>query len=87
MKQNMGNADRGIRIILAILFAFLYFTGTVTGAFGLVILILGSVFLLTSLVSFCPLYSLIGISTCSVKKTAHHQPPSQNRHHQKQVHH
>ena len=87
MKQNMGNADRGIRIILSILFAFLYFTGTVTGALGLVLLILGAVFLLTSLVSFCPLYSLFGISTCAVKKTAHHPPPSQNRHHQKQVHH
>jgi Protein of unknown function (DUF2892) len=72
MKQNMGNADRGIRVILAILFAFLYFTGTVSGVFGIVLLVLGGVFLLTSLVSFCPLYSLFGISTCAVKKQAKH---------------
>lgn len=71
MKQNMGNADRGIRIVLAILFAFLYFTGTVPGVFGLVLVILGAVFLVTSLVSVCPLYSLVGINTCAVKNSSH----------------
>ena len=68
MKKNMGSADRVIRLLLAAVFAALYFTGTVTGTLGLVLVILGAVFLLTSLVSFCPLYTLVGLSTCPTKK-------------------
>lgn len=68
MKQNMGGADRIIRILIAAVFAYLYFSGTVTGTPGLVLVILGGVFVLTSLVSFCPLYTLVGINTCSTKK-------------------
>ena len=60
----MSSADRIIRILLAAVFAVLYFTGTVTGTLGLVLLVLGGVFVLTSLVSFCPLYAIVGISTC-----------------------
>ncbi|MCG8328473.1 MAG: DUF2892 domain-containing protein [Chitinophagales bacterium] len=67
MKKNIGSADRIIRIILAVVFGALYFTGTVTGTFGLILLVLGGVFLLTSLISSCPLYSLVGLSTCPVK--------------------
>jgi hypothetical protein len=63
MKPNMGSIDRIIRVILAIVFAVLYFTGTVTGALGIILLILGIVFLLTSLVSFCPLYLPFKINT------------------------
>ncbi|MDE3236960.1 MAG: DUF2892 domain-containing protein [Bacteroidota bacterium] len=68
MKKNMGTADRVIRVILAIVFAVLYFTQTVTGTAGLVLLILGAVFLFTSVISFCPLYTLVGLNTCSTKK-------------------
>jgi len=68
MKKNMGSADRVIRIVLAALFAGLYFGGVVTGTLGIVLLILGAVFLLTSLVGFCPLYTLFGLSTCPVKR-------------------
>ncbi|HQW02773.1 MAG TPA: DUF2892 domain-containing protein [Saprospiraceae bacterium] len=64
MKKNMSSADRIIRVLLAAVFAVLYFTGTVTGTLGLVLLVLGGVFVLTSLVSFCPLYAIVGISTC-----------------------
>lgn len=67
MKKNMGNADRVIRIIIAALFAYLYFGGVVTGTLGLVLVILGAVFVLTSLISFCPLYTLVGINTCPKK--------------------
>lgn len=63
----MGSADRIIRIIVATIFAGLYFTGTVTGTVGIILLVLGAVFLLTSFVSFCPLYLPFGISTCSKK--------------------
>ncbi|HMX04476.1 MAG TPA: DUF2892 domain-containing protein [Chitinophagales bacterium] len=67
MKKNMGSTDRIIRVILAIVFALLYFTNTVTGTLGLVLVILGGVFLLTALVRFCPLYAPFGISTCKTK--------------------
>jgi len=63
MKTNMGSIDRIVRVILAIVFAVLYFTGTVGGTVGLILLILGGVFLLTSAVKFCPLYLPFGLST------------------------
>jgi hypothetical protein len=64
MKTNMGSADRIIRILLAVVFAALYFTGTVQGTLGIVLLVLGGVFVATSVISFCPLYTLIGMNTC-----------------------
>ncbi|MCS6975259.1 MAG: DUF2892 domain-containing protein [Cyclobacteriaceae bacterium] len=67
MKKNMGNADRIIRTVIAVIIAALYFTGTITGTLGLVLLILAGVFVLTSLVSFCPLYTLFGLNTCATK--------------------
>ena len=68
MKKNMASADRTIRIILAAVFAYLYFSGTVSGTLGLVLVILGVVFLLTSAIGSCPLYTVFGISTCPVEK-------------------
>jgi hypothetical protein len=67
MKKNMGTTDKIIRLIVAIIFAVLYFTNTVTGTFGLILVILGAVFVLTSLISFCPLYLPFGINTCTKK--------------------
>jgi hypothetical protein len=63
MKLNMGSLDRIIRVVLAIIFAVLYFTGTISGTLGIILLVLGGVFLLTSLVSFCPLYVPFKINT------------------------
>lgn len=63
MKVNMSSADRVIRVIIAVIFAALYFTGTVPGTLGLVLTIAGVVFLLTSFMGFCPLYTIFGIST------------------------
>ena len=67
MKKNMGTADRIIRVLLAAIFVALYFTGTVTGTWGIVLLVLAGVFVLTSVVSFCPLYAPFGMKTCSTK--------------------
>ncbi len=64
----MSNVDRAIRVVLAVIFGYLYFSGTVAGTLGIVLLVLGGVFLLTSAVSSCPLYSLVGISTCPTRK-------------------
>lgn len=63
MKRNLSNIDRVIRVLVAILFAYLYLTGIVTGALGIVLIVLGAVFALTSIVSFCPLYALFKLST------------------------
>jgi hypothetical protein len=67
MKKNMGTTDRIIRVLLAAVFAYLYFSGTVTGTLGIVLVVLGGVFVATSLISFCPLYTLVGMSTCPRK--------------------
>ena len=68
MKTNMGSADKAIRIVLAIVFAGLYITQLVEGIVGLALLVIGGVFLLTSVISFCPLYTLLGMNTCEKKK-------------------
>lgn len=69
MKANMGSADRVIRVILAAIVVVLYFTGTVSGTLGIVLLALAGIFVLTSFISFCPLYAPFGISTCSLKES------------------
>ena len=63
MKKNMGNVDRIIRVSLAVLVAVLYFTNVISGTWAIILGVLSLVFLLTSLVSFCPLYTIFGIST------------------------
>ena len=63
MKRNMSDLDRIIRVAIAALFAYLYFGGIVTGAMGIVLVVLGGVFLLTAVVAFCPLYAPFKLST------------------------
>jgi thiamine transporter ThiT len=63
MKRNLSNTDRLIRVVVAALFAALYFSGMVTGVLGIILLVLGAVFLLTSVVAFCPLYLPFKFST------------------------
>lgn len=67
MKKNMGSADRIIRIVIAAVVAVLFFTGIIEGTLGIVLLALAGIFVLTSFISFCPLYAPLGISTCPVK--------------------
>ncbi len=68
MKKNMGTADRIIRVIIAIVIAFLYYNKTITGTLGIVLLVFAAIFVLTSIISFCPLYTLVGITTCKTKQ-------------------
>ena len=63
MKRNMSNLDRIIRVVIAAVFAYLYFAGIVTGTLGIILLVLAGVFVVTSIVAFCPLYKLFKIST------------------------
>lgn len=63
MKKNMSNTDRIIRVVLSAIFAYLYFGGMVGGTLGVVLVVLAGVFLLTSILGFCPLYVLFKTST------------------------
>jgi len=64
MKKNMGTTDKIIRVIIALVIAALFFTKVITGTLGIVLLVLGGIFLATSMISFCPLYLPFGINTC-----------------------
>jgi fatty acid desaturase len=63
MKRNEASWDRVIRVVLAALFAYLYFAGIVTGGLGLLLLVVGIVFLVTAIVGYCPLYGLLKFGT------------------------
>ena len=65
MKKNMGITDRIVRVLIALLVVILYFTNFITGTIAIVLLALSGIFVLTSLVSFCPLYLPFGIRTCN----------------------
>lgn len=68
MKQNMGTIDKAIRIAVAILIAILYFTHVLSGTLALVLLIIAGIFIITSFISFCPLYAIFGLSTLKKDK-------------------
>jgi len=63
----MGTTDKIIRISIAVLVAILYFTKVIPGTLGIILMVLAVVFVLTSLISFCPLYTILGINTCKKK--------------------
>ena len=63
MKKNMGSADKGIRVIIALAIAALYYFNVIEGTLAYVLMAVGLIFLLTSLISFCPLYKPFGINT------------------------
>lgn len=67
MKKNMGLADKSIRVLLAIAVAALYYFDVIGGTMAIVLMAFAIIFLLTSLVSFCPLYTLLGVNTCKTK--------------------
>jgi hypothetical protein len=64
MKKNMGSIDRIVRLVIAGVIAGLFLANIITGTLGIILLALAAIFVLTSLVSFCPLYLPFGISTC-----------------------
>jgi hypothetical protein len=67
MKKNMGGMDRVVRLLIALAVIALYYFGVISGTLATIALILAAIFAITSLVSFCPLYTLFGINTCKVK--------------------
>jgi hypothetical protein len=63
MKKNVGTIDKVIRILLAVVIAILYFTHIISGTLAIILLILAGIFILTSLVSICPIWMALGIKT------------------------
>lgn len=68
MKKNMGTTDKYIRFIIAAILLIAFFTNAVTGVLGYIALAVAAIFILTSFINFCPLYTLFGANTCKVKK-------------------
>ena len=68
MTRNMGTFDRMLRAIVALVIGYLWWTGTISGGLGVGLTILAVVFLLTSAISFCPLYRPLGLSNCGRAK-------------------
>ncbi len=69
MKKNMGKSDRLIRVFIALVVVLLTVTNVIQGTLAVILLVLAGIFLLTSMISFCPLYAPFGISTCRKKAT------------------
>jgi hypothetical protein len=63
MKRNMGTIDKVIRILVAVVVVVLYFTNIISGTLAIILLALSAVFVVTSLLGFCPLYLPFGLST------------------------
>ena len=68
MKKNMGNSDRGVRIVIALAIAALYYFKVIEGTLAYILLALAAIFLITSFVGFCPLYSPMKINTDKKKE-------------------
>lgn len=64
MKKNMGSVDQIVRILVAVVFGVLYYMEIVTGTLGIVLVVAAAIFAATSVLSFCPIYSIFGMNTC-----------------------
>jgi uncharacterized membrane protein YuzA (DUF378 family) len=67
MKKNMGGLDRVVRIIIAAIVGILFYLNIIEGTLAYVLIGLSGIFMVTSFISFCPLYALVGLNTCKVK--------------------
>lgn len=69
MKANMGTVDKVVRILIAAIIATLYFTNFISGTLAIILLAVAGIFIVTSFMSFCPLYLPFGISTRKKRTT------------------
>ena len=68
MKKNMGSTDRFIRLFIAVAFLTTFYTDTVGGILGYIMVAIAGILIVTTFFGFCPLYSVLGINSCKVKK-------------------
>lgn len=64
MKKNMGNIDRALRFLIALAIIVLYFTHLISGTTAIILLVISAIFVITSFISFCPLYVILGVNSC-----------------------
>ena len=69
MKRNISAFDRVFRVIDAAVIALLFFTHILTGTLAVILMVFAAIFILTGIIGVCPLYKLLGISSCSRKQT------------------
>ena len=69
MRKNVGSIDKLVRLLIAIALIVLFYLEIITGTLGIIALVLALVLSITSLVSFCPIYALFGLSSCEKEKT------------------
>jgi len=68
MKKNMGGTDRIIRFVIAAVIGVLFYLNIIEGTLAYILIALASIFVLTSFISFCPLYTIVGLNTCKTKQ-------------------
>ena len=68
MKKNMGGIDKVVRIAIALLAAALYFTNLISGTLAIIGITVAGIFTLTSLIGFCPIYGIFGLSSSKKKE-------------------
>lgn len=68
MKKNVGNADKAIRVLIAVVIAALYLYDVISGTTAYILMGAAIILLITSLINFCPLYRILGINTCKIKQ-------------------
>ena len=68
MKKNLGSTDKIIRLLAAALILILAFAKVITGTWAIILFILAAVLVLTSLINFCPLYTVLGLDTSKKKE-------------------
>jgi Inner membrane protein YgaP-like, transmembrane domain len=73
MKSNVSTADRIIRVMIAAIVAVLYFTNTITGTWGILLMVAAAIILLTSVINFCPIYFALHLSTNKKNPSKHVQ--------------
>lgn len=68
MKKNIGKLDKTIRLVLALVIAGLFFGNVISGILGIALVVVAVIFVATSFINFCPLYTIFGASTCPIEE-------------------
>jgi len=68
MNKNIGKIDKIIRIIAAVIISMVYMIGIVPEPFSFILLALGGILLITAIIDFCPLYSILNINSAKKSK-------------------
>jgi hypothetical protein len=68
MKKNIGSIDQIVRYALAAIIIVLFVLHVITGLLGYILLGVAAIFIITSLLNFCPIWWILGVATNKAKK-------------------